>query len=210
MKKTLKYSLGMVVAIVVIILSLDVQKLDKHNANETPGEFNAAVYAHEVWNSRIPKAIDEAPEILSLLNMLASNPGKAFHDYGRKLGISSRYYFMAKGEGKVQSVEEEYLIVSMMDSLKIKLATDFIFGNTVRDGSGVVNIDDFVNMTDFNNVSVELNKIVKEEIVGILKAKVHPGMKMDFAGTFEIIENNPEIGSIRIIPVSVKLYDEKF
>ncbi|MCF8358879.1 MAG: DUF2291 domain-containing protein [Prolixibacteraceae bacterium] len=207
MKKPVKYGFAIIAALIVIILSLDIQKLDKHNAVEVPGDFSAAAYTREVWNSRMPKTIEEAPEIISLLKMLEKNPGKAFNDFGRKLGISATYYFLASGEGIIQSVEEENLIVLLKDYSKIKLATGFIFGNTVRDGSGTVSIDDFVNMTDFNNVSVELNKMVKEEIVPVIKEAAQPGKKVNFTGTFEINEKNIDTGSIRIIPVSVKVSD---
>ena len=115
---------------------------------------------------------------------------------------------MAKGEGVVDSVGEESLLVNIGDDKKIQLATSFIFGNAVRDASGAVNIDDFINMTDFNNVSVALNKLVKDEIAGELKSPAKPGMKLGFAGAFEINEENTDINSIRVIPVSVEITNE--
>ncbi len=88
---------------------------------------------------------------------------------------------------------------------ELKIATGFIFGNAVREGSGKVNIDDFLNMTDFNNVSIAINKMVKENVASVLKRSASPGMKLEFAGAFELNEENISIEDLRVIPVSARL-----
>jgi predicted lipoprotein len=139
--------------------------------------------------------------------MLKNDPKRAFEEFGRKLGISKTFYFLTKSEGIIGSVEEEFIWVSIGET-QVKIATAFIFGNAVRDGSGVVDIDEFVNMTDFNNVSVVLNDLIRKEVASPLKSKAKPAMKVEFAGAFEIKEDELNTDSIRIIPVSVKLSDE--
>lgn len=116
---------------------------------------------------------------------------------------------MLKGKGTIDKVEDEYLLVGIGDQTKIEIATDFIFGNAVRDGSGKVNINEFLNMTDFNKVSVEIDKLVKEKVVSRLKKTAQAGMEIEFAGAMELNNENPDVSSIRIIPVSVKLSDGK-
>lgn len=205
MKKFVKYGIVIVAVMVTIFLSLDIQKLDKYKALDTPGVFNAAAYAIEIWDNRLPNAINSTPNLIDLVKILEANPENAFENYGRKLGISNTYYFMASGEGIINSVDEENLVIVAEGGMQIRLATDFIFGNAVRDGSGIVDIDDFVNMTDFNNVSIELNNIIKGKVVPQLNEFAQPGMKVDFAGTFAINEKNVDINNIRVIPVSVSL-----
>jgi predicted lipoprotein len=205
MKKSIKYGIIVAIAVVTVILSLDIKNLDEHNAADTTEEFNAAAYARDIWDNTLPKAIGDAPELISIIKTLAADPESAFNNYGRKLGISKTYYFMAHGKGVIKSVNEENIVIVVKGGTQIRLATDFIFGNAVRDGSGIVDIDDFVNMTDFNNVSIELNNIVKEEIVPQLNEFAQPGIKVDFAGTFAINEEDIDVRNIRIIPVSVKL-----
>lgn len=209
MKEPVKYILVTLVVLLIIFLSLDIQKLDRYNAANTTKEFNAKAYALNIWQNKIPKAINDAPDIIPLFKMINKKPEKAFEDFGRKLGISKTYYFMVKGEGIIQSMENEYIYVQIDDSINIQLATAFIFGNAVREGSGVVDINEFVNMTDFNNVSVMLNKLVKEEVVADLNKSAKSGMHISFAGTFEINTDNIDINSIRVIPVSVKLMHGK-
>ena len=45
------------------------------------------------------------------------------------------------------------------------IATEFIFGNAVRDATGLININEFKNTMDFNNVSAELNRIIREKVL---------------------------------------------
>lgn len=209
MKKPVKYSLATLAVIATLIFSFRIEKLDEYNATNNISIYNSEAYATELWKNKMPAIIQDAPQILPLIEELETNKQKAFEDFGKKLGISRTWYFMAKGEGLVDSLEEEYLWVNMGNHIRIQLATGFIFGNAVRDASGVANIDDFINMTDFNNVSVSLNKLVKNEVVRELKNSAEPGMKIEFAGAFEINEEKVNTDSIRVIPVSVKISNEE-
>lgn len=208
MNKPIKYSLWFLAILLILFLSLDIRKLNEYKAADTTVTFDAVKYARDAWNNELPLAVKDAPEIDPLIDMLKNEPQKALEEYGRKLGISKTYYFLTRGKATVGAVEDEFIWVNTGPEKQVKIATAFIFGNAVRDGSGVVDIDEFVNMTDFNNVSVVLNKIIREEVAAKLKSKVKPGMKVDFAGAFEIKEDEINTDSIRIIPVSAKLFEE--
>jgi predicted lipoprotein len=209
MKRYLRYILGILAIVLVLFFSLDLQKLDEHRASQGTDVFDANDYALELWEHQIPEALSRAPELGSLVNMLATDPGGAFESMGRKLGISGTWYFLTRGQGMVESVEEEFLWVLVDHRIRIQLATAFIFGNAIRDGSGVTDIDEFVNMTDFNQVSIALNRKVKEEVVPELKKLAGPGTTLEFAGAFEIREDQVDINSIRVIPVSFRLIDDR-
>lgn len=208
MNKPIKYILGVPAVLLVLFFSFDIKKLDEYKAADTTVTFNADEYARDVWNNELPLAVKDALEIDLLNDLLENEPAQAFEEFGRKLGISKTWYFLTKGEGIVESVEDEFIRVNTGPGKQVKIATAFIFGNAVRDGSGVVDIDEFVNMTDFNNVSVVLNDIVREEVALELKSKAKPGMKLEFAGAFEIKEDELNTDSIRIIPVSAELYEK--
>lgn len=209
MSKTLKYTIGIFAAILVVYLSLDIQNLEKHKAASAPASFNIADYTARFWNDSLPASIASAPQLSDLLKVLNENPENAFTKFGHKLGISKTYYFMAKGKGTIEKVEPEFLVLSLNEKTKVKVATDFIYGNAVREGSGKVNINYFLNMTDFNNVSVAINKLVKEKVVSRLKKSAEIGYVLEFAGAFEVSEENIDLSTLLIIPVSVKLSDGK-
>lgn len=207
MNKIIKYCIGILAAIVVIYFSLDIQNLDKHKAASNSVKFNATDFAARFWDESLPLSITQVPQMTDVLRMLNENPQKAFEIYGKKLGISKTGYFMVNGKGTIENVEDEFIELVLDKNTQIKIATDFIYGNAVRDGSGKVNIDDFLNMTDFNAVSVEINKLVKDKVVSRLKKSASRSKILEFAGAFEINEENIDLPAILVIPVSVKLSD---
>jgi len=209
MSKIYKILIGVFATILVLYLSLDIQTIEKYRAKSHTGNFSASDYAAKFWEDSLSSSIMNAPKIIDLLKILEENPGNAFKKWGHKLGISKTCYFMVKGEGVIEKVEDEFLVVAIANQTKINIAVDFIYGNAIRDGSGKVNIDYFLNMTDFNNVSVAINKLAKEKVVVRLKKNGQKGKLIDFAGALEISEENVDLTTLRIIPVSVKLSDGK-
>lgn len=208
MKKPIKYSLWTLSILLILFLSLNIRKLDEVKATSNAEVFSAAVYAQDFFENKLPLAVDEAPEILPLIEMLENMPQQALENYGHKLGIAKTWYFMVKGKGVIEWVGEENLVVNINTDFQTQIATAFIFGNAVRDGSGAVDIDEFLNMTDFNNVSIAINTIIKNEVVPPVRKIAEPGMMLEFAGAFEIREDDIDVQSIRIIPVVLNLTDE--
>ncbi|OFY45884.1 MAG: hypothetical protein A2Z69_02485 [Bacteroidetes bacterium RBG_13_44_24] len=207
MNKILKYTSVCLALLLVVFFSLDIQKIDEVTSSENPELFNADDYALRFWETELPSCIEEAADIDQIAGLLKSDPLQAIKVYSHKLGISQTYYYMVKGSGRVLSVDEEYLAIETDGRNKLHIATAFIFGNAVRDGSGKVDIDDFLNMTEFNNVSVAINKIVKERVITGLEERISPGMLLQFAGALEISGDNPYTDILKIIPVSIILMD---
>lgn len=207
MSKTLKYVIGMVAGLLVIWFSLDIQKLDAFKAENSTEVFNADDYAKSLWENNLPTAIESAVDITKLLEALQNNSKQAFTQYGKKLGISKTWYFLVSGSGTIKAVNAESIEVLLDNGKQIQLATSFIFGNAVRDGSGMVNIDEFINMTDFNNVSIALNKKVRDEIIPKLVAGSEVDNYLNFLGAIEMNEDLPVNNNTRIIPIFVEFED---
>ncbi len=70
--------------------------------------------------------------------------------------------------------------------MMIKLATEFIYGNAIRDASGLVDVKDFPNTMDLNNISEELNKMVRKTVLPPFKTAVKKGDKIIVTGAIEI------------------------
>lgn len=207
MKKNLKTILILLCVLAVIFFSLKVENLHEHRASHSKAVFDAKAYAGAFWKDNIPAAVENALEITEFIHLLKNAPEKAFEDYSRVLGISKTHYFMLKGSGRIVATDPEFLEIETGDGQRLQIATDFIFGNAVRDGSGKISIDEFLNMTDFNKVSVEINKLVKEKVVQPLKENAEPGKNLQFAGATEINRENYDLNGIRIIPVFAETSD---
>ena len=207
MNKTLKSVLITVSVLAVIFFSLKIENLEEYKTANTKVTFNATEYAEKFWKEKVPAITDNAIEASELIPLLVNNPKEALVNHSRVLGISKTHYFITKGSGKITSVEDEYFVVKINENQTVKIATDFIFGNAVRDGSGEISINEFLNMTDFNNVSVAINKLVKKNVVTKLQTTAKEGKTIDFVGATEINEENIDTENIRIIPVIANLSD---
>lgn len=201
----MKISAGILVFILLIVLSVDIHTIDTNQSANTTESFDVTNFIHKFWNDSIPVCIAQAPDCADLCNRLKENSASACQQFGRKLGISTTYYFMLKGSGTIEKVENEYVLVNVDEHLKVKIATDFIYGNAVRDGSGKVNINNFVNMTDFNRVSVEINQLIKEKVSSPLKKNAKNGQTIEFAGAIEINTEIEHPDEFLIIPISAKV-----
>ena len=106
MTKMTKYSLGIVGTILVLYFSLDIRNLEKYKAAKDPVRFDAADFAAKFWENGLVSSIDEAPQLTDVLKMLNEDPKKALETRGKKLGISKTGYFMVRGKGMIEKVED--------------------------------------------------------------------------------------------------------
>ena len=86
-----------------------------------------------------------------------------------------------------------------------KLATEFIYGNAIRDASGLVEVKDFPNTMDLNNISEELNKIVRKTVLPPFKTAVKKGDKLIVAGAIEIHKEHIKWSELEIVPVQIQI-----
>jgi predicted lipoprotein len=111
-------------------------------------------------------------------------------------------------EGIVTDINEDdiTLQVKLDDSLMaLKLATEFIYGNAIRDASGLVDVKDFPNTMDLNNISEELNKMVRKTVLPPFKAAVKKGDKILVTGAIEIHKEHIKWNELEIIPVQLQI-----
>ncbi|HEV8507096.1 MAG TPA: DUF2291 domain-containing protein [Chitinophagaceae bacterium] len=204
--KLVKYILAIVVVIVIALNSVYFKKLDEVKASVSAKQFNAAAYAQTFWANKLLPNLDKAIEITQLNGMLSTNPGKTFDSYSHALGIGNLRYFLVKGKGTITSINEDDISVLLQPDTSqqaVTIATEYIFGNAARDATGLININEFNNTMDFNNVSAELNKIIREKVLPPFKQKVKKGNTIEFTGAIELNKEHLDISKIEVIPVSI-------
>ena len=210
--KLVKYIAVIIALIVVFYNSVYFKKLDEVKASVSAKEFNATSYAQTFWNGKLIPNLNKAIEISRLTSMLASDPEKTFDEYSHALGIGNLRYFLVQGKGETVSVNENdvsLLVKSDSAQQAIKIATEYIFGNAVRDASGLININEFNNTMDFNNVSAEINKIIRAKVLPPFKATVKKGNIVEFVGAIELNKEHLNLSPIEVIPVEIKLMSDK-
>ncbi len=204
-KSVLKYAIAAIVFILVAYKSVYFKKLDEVKAEQSAKTFDAAKYAENFWTKKLTPGLHNAVDIDTLIPMLSSNPRQAFDKYSHALGIGNLRYFLIQGKGNVKAIGEDDITLSItrLPDQKIKIATLFIFGNAVRDASGMVNINDFNNTMDFNNVSAEINKIIRVKVLPVVK-QLKVGDDVTFTSAIELNKAHLNLSQIEAIPVAVQ------
>jgi len=207
MNRYIKYLLLIVAIGLVAYKSVYVKKLStiKVVTNE---KFDAVSFSKNLWEEKLPAKLDSAVELVIFIKTARANPADAFSKYTNALGIGNYRYALVKTEGTVTDVNEDdiTLQIKMGDSLMTaKLATEFIYGNAIRDASGLVDVKNFPNTMDLNNISEELNKMVRKTILPPFKTAVKKGDKLIVSGAIEIHKEHVKWNELEIIPVQLQI-----
>lgn len=205
MKKGIKYAIWLIVLLFVAYNSVYFKKLDAVKASVAK-TFDASAYAHNYLDKTLPPIVNNAPEIDVLIGELKTSPAGAFTKYSHALAIGSTGFFMVKGQGKIVNMDEnDVYLTTDASHTTIKIATAFVFGNAVRDASGLIKINDFASTMDLNNVSAEIDKIIRQQVVPTFKAKAKPGDHIEFTGAIELNSSHLNLADIEVMPVSLKI-----
>lgn len=206
MQKIIKYTLLLLAIALVGYKSIYIKKLSevKRTADE---KFDAVAYTKKLWEDRLPAKLDSAVSLITLIEAIETNPAAAFSKYSNAIAIGNYRYSLVKIIGTVAIVNEDDIIlqVSHADSLmKIKIATEFVYGNAIRDASGLLDIKDFSNTTDLNNISEELNKTVRTVVLPSFKKQVKAGDKIEVTGAIEVNKEHIRLNELELLPVRIK------
>lgn len=166
-------------------------------AGSTPGvaaAFDPVAFATEFWSARLLPAAAGAPELAPLLADLRRDPAAAVSRHGRRVGLGHAAYFFARGTARVTAVERSRLLVEI-DGAVVAIRTGPVFGNVVRDGCGLLEVNQAPGLAEFNAVSAELNRLVEAQVQPPLRAGVAVGATLVFAGCAEAPETLASAGA---------------
>ena len=207
MNRYVKYLLLIVVIGLVAYKSVYVKKLSKMTV-ATDEKFDAVTFSKKLWEEKLSAKLGSTVQLAIFIKAAQSNPADAFSKYTNALGIGNYRYALLKAEGIVTDINEDdiTLQVKLDDSLMaVKLATEFIYGNAIRDASGLVDVKDFPNTMDLNNISEELNKKVRKTILPPFKVAVKKGDKLIVIGAVEIHKEHFKWNDLEIVPVKLQI-----
>ncbi len=207
MKSIIKYILLVLAIGLVGYNSVYLKKLS--SVKKTTGEnFDAVTYSKKLWDEKLPARLDSAIEITDLIRAVEANPASALDHYSNALGIGNYRYSLVKLTAIAGVINEDEIVLQIAhsDSLLIaRLATEFIYGNAVRDASGLVDIKDFTNTTDLNNISEELNKAVRATVLPSFKQKIKQGDKIEMVAATELNKAHINFNNLELIPVRLRI-----
>ena len=207
MKKYLKYVTIIAAVGLLAYKSVYFKKLSEVKA-KTAAAFDAAGFTQKLWNEQLNAKLDSAIELTALIKAIEAAPADAFNRHTNALAIGNYRYAMVKLNAEVKEVNEDDVIVQVpfADSmLTVKVATEFVYGNAIRDASRLVDVKDYPNTNDLNSISEELNKAVRSIILKSFKQTVKVGDKVVVTGAIEINKEHLNWSETEIIPVRLQI-----
>ncbi len=184
-----------------------IRSLKAMRAAQTKAQFNPADFAGAFWKEKLLPAAERAADASKVLEAIAVSPQKAREQYGRSVGISSSSYFFVRATGRIVSVSEESIGVALKDSgdaVDICIPLGLVFGNAVRDGTGLLNSSDYPNAQQFNDISAALNHIVEAQVLPEFQRLAMVGTRLQFAGCAEVFDEGDDLKPLKLVPVMVK------
>ena len=177
-------------------------------AADAPAVFNPVSAAVKIWQTDLPAAAQHAVELKALAGPLRANAETAKAKFAKSAGLGTAYYFV-RGSGKVVTRERNTLRIALdgVESETIALRIGPVFGNTVRDGCGLLDVNAFPGLQEFNALSAELNALIEKNVLPGLRDKAAVGATVRFAGCAEAPESAPDAGEplLMIVPVQAEV-----
>ena len=134
------------------------------------------------------------------------NQATELHQHQRD-GASQADRLLAALDPEYVAVDERSVSVALTreGDVDVVVETGPVFGNTIRDGSGLLDVNDFPNSRDFNAISSEINRRVEEHVIPILKEKAAPGASIHFAGCVDVANPETDLKPLRLVPVMIRI-----
>jgi predicted lipoprotein len=207
MNKYIKY--GLLVAAIALLgyKSVYFEKLSTRK-NNTAAAFDAVGFSKKLWGEQMSAKMDSAVQLSALIDAITKDGEAAMKKYTNALAVGNYRYVLVKLKGTVTDVKEDEVSLSVKQNdslLHVNLATEFIYGNAVRDASGLVQVKDFPNTNNLSSISEELNKIIRSAVLPSFKQAVKKGDKVNVIAAVEINAAHIHWQGIELLPVRLQI-----
>lgn len=202
MKRVIKAIAWCVAVVIILALSLKVERLDER----TTAEFDPTEQVEHFWNEELAALLvgDRVVGVDLFYQELKNNRQLLIDRYGLTLGIGAPYSLLLGGEFTVAEVGEELTTLRTEAGATFLMRTAYIFGNTVREATGAFSIDDYENTMDFNSIASELNDRVVERIVAPAEELLRVGSRLRVVGALDLSPKGPADEVFELIPLSIQ------
>ena len=208
--KHLRWIILVLVALVLLIVfppfrivRVETNENSSRTIAKPEAAFDPVTFAQSFWQERLLPTAETTTDLTAVLEALSESPESAAERYGHRSGIGGPAYFFVRGEGRVVAGEGSSLLVSVGGNT-VSLRTGPVFGNVVRDGTGLLEVNSVPGLAEFNAISAELNRLVEERVQPKLR-DLAPGTRLHFAGCAKAPESTGGEPALAIIPVMVEL-----
>lgn len=166
-----------------------VVRLSAPSSTAGSAAFDASAFAATFWTERLQPALQsDGTDLATLVRDVRANPAVARETHARTVGIGGRAYYLVQGSGRLVGRERNALLLEPdgAPGVRVALRTGPVFGNTVRDASGLLEVNEFPGLTEFNALAAALNTLVEERVLPALTADLPEGAMIAFTGAAEV------------------------
>ncbi len=184
-----------------------IRSLKAVRAAQTSAQFNATDFAGQFWRDKLLPATGQAAEAAKVLEAIAVAPQKVREQFGRTVGVSSSYFLFVRGAGRVVSADADNIGLAIKTEgpeADIIVPLGLVFGNAVRDGTGLLNSSAYPNAQEFNDISAALNSIIETNVLPQLQQIATVGKRIQFAGCVEVGDEEQDLKPLKLVPIAVK------
>lgn len=169
-------------------------------------EFNAAEYVDTFWRGPLLENAQSAVDAAALLTAFAQDFDGTAQRFGHRLGLSGHSSYLVSGQGEIIAVDSMAVSIALREGgpAEVIVETGPVFGNAIRDGSGLLNVSDFANGQDFNALSAEINLRVEKDVLPLLQANAAVGATVRFVGGVEVPDSAGAPAALMLVPVIVE------
>ncbi len=177
-------------------------------AEKAVATFNAKQFAESFWTSQLLPALAKSSPVEALIPLIQTAPAAARQKYSRGFGGGDSYFYFVAGTGKIVAVSDDEISIAVTaggTNAEISLQTGLIFGNALRDGTGLLSPIYYPNSQDYNDISAALNHIVETSVQPKLRESAKVGGKISFAGCAEVNDESADLKPLKVIPVQAMI-----
>lgn len=200
-----RVALWALAALVVVAIGLDTTYRDP-DAPTAAGEaaFDPQRFGEENFEPKVVPALEErAVELTELIPALRDDQEGASEQFGHREGASP-YNFSVRGEGVAGRAEGGLMPVKVRGLKNTTVSIQVgpaINGTALRDASGLINFNQFVNQVDYADAATALNNQVKAKVLEGIDPKSLEGKRVSFLGAFTLLD--PSV--VTITPVQLEV-----
>ena len=165
--------------------------------------FNPTQFAETFWSAQLLPAIAKSVKTETLLPVIQSDAAAAKKQFSRSIGAAENYFYFLSGSGKIVAVSDDEISLNLTGgtNAEVSLQTGLVFGNALRDGTGLLDANNYPNSQDFNGISEALNHLVEMRVLPKLREQAKVGANISFAGCAEVADESVDLKPLKVIPI---------
>lgn len=167
--------------------------------------FNPKDVAEKFWSEKLLTSLDQAVKAEVLLPAIQKDASAARKKFSRSLGVSESYTYFISGRGRVLTVSDDEITLVVTEGAteaEVSLQVGLLFSNAVRDGTGLLSVNDYPNSQDFNSISEALNGIIETRVQPKVREAAKVGATIRFTGCAEINDETSDLKPLKLIPIA--------